>query len=124
MGMFTIKIDAKNAIRGIKALGKDLQNLSNPLKLGTNILVNHALAKKPWQDRTYNLREQHNVAKVSDLEYKLEIDTTIGAPKKEEYGQVLESQRKWRWIAPAVAEMQDVITDLVRAEVNEKVRKF
>jgi len=101
------EIDAKKVIRGFKRLERELPvAMDLVVEDWLQMFRQTALQIKPWQDQTGNLRAQHKIDKIQQMEWQLSIDTQLGDPEREEYGQVLEGSSKWRWIKPTIGMME------------------
>ena len=119
-----ITIDASKAIKGIQNIERDLGSVDLAIEDFIRTFKKVALEIKPWQDRTYNLRQQHKISKVQDFEWQLTIDTQLGDPEREEYGQVLEGSSKWRWIKPTISLMKPYAGKMVVDRLNLIIKDF
>ena len=83
-------------------------------------LRKHALANKPWKDRTFALRASHIIIPI-DEGYALDVDARRTSGKDFNYGYALELGEfsEYAWLQPAVDQLEPELQFYVENKLQE-----
>ena len=118
-----VNIDIKKAIEGLDYFDEGLQTaLEDGIYEWLYELRKHALATKPWENRTGALTAAHEIIKIKDG-YALEVDARKTSGKDYNYAYALEKGwlKEYKWLQPAVDSLESELEGYIEREIQKLV---